>query len=167
MKKISILFVLLFSMVSTAQAAVAIDPTTGLSSYFTWSGGLGSIDTIDGTATSEWSIDVASDSIMTMATAYDGFVVGDEFALVVDGSVVAWTSTFADASGYFHGVYDDLFLSAGSHTISLTLTALAPGFTSGGAYADFSAVTVPEASSLALLFLGLAGLGFTRKKKSV
>ena len=162
----------MFVWFSTAQATVAIDPTTGGAYGVTWFDGLGQIDSIDGSASDDWSIFAATDSVMSMASVVDCCVVGDAFALLVDGVTTAWTSSYYDAAGYFHGESVDLFFSAGAHTISLALTDLAlksdgSVWLDGYADATFSGLTsVPEASSLGLLFLGLAGIGFTRKKKS-
>ncbi len=165
------IFVFLVFCFSTAQSSIIIDPTSGISSSFSWGDGLGQIDGIDGTPNTDWSINAAVDSTMSLATAIDAFVVGDEFEFVLDGSVIAWSNTFNDMSGYFHGEMTDLFLSAGNHTITLNVTALAPGFTDGAADAMFSGLTavtaVPEPTSLALLSLGLAGFGFSRKKKKI
>lgn len=164
----NLLFVLCLLNLNAAEAAIIIDPLAGLTSNFSWDDGLGQIDGINGTAEIEWSITAATDSTLT-TTAFDAFVVGDEFGLIFDGASIAWTSTFIDGSGYFHGIFDNLFLSAGVHTLSLEVTALAPGFTSGGAVAEFSPltnVTVPAPTTFWLLIVGLIGFTTMRKKAS-
>ena len=176
MKKMKKMIVCLFLLFATsANATVILDPTTTEDWYFTWEG-LDQIDDIyawDGVSTepdwstsygNDWSISATTDSTMDFATAWDGFITGDTFGLLLDGAAVSWTSSFVDASGYFHGIYDDLFLSAGTHTLSFEVTS---GLSSGGAYSTFSSITsAPEPTTLALLGLGLVGMGFSRKKKA-
>lgn len=107
----------------------------------------------------DWSMTVATDSVLSMVSATDDFMIGDEFALIFDGSVIAWDA-ITSPGGFFSGAMTDLFLSAGLHTFSLSLTALAPGFTSGGASMTFGTASASAVVPLpAALPLGLAGLG--------
>jgi hypothetical protein len=48
------------SFVPSAQAAVILDPITGGEYAFTWSEGLGPIDSINGLAETEWSLTLAT-----------------------------------------------------------------------------------------------------------
>ncbi|MEJ2455185.1 MAG: PEP-CTERM sorting domain-containing protein [Candidatus Thiodiazotropha sp.] len=168
-------FVILCLFAGSVNATVVLDPDTTENWYFTWAG-LDQIDHIyawDGISTgpdwttdygNDWSITAATDSTMDFVTAWDGFIPGDVFSLIVDGASVAWTSSYVDTSGYFHGVYDDLFLSAGTHTMSFVVDS---GLDSGGAYSTFgplTAASVAEPGTIALLGLGLVGMGLSRKK---
>lgn len=113
----------------------------------------------------DWSMTVATDSVLSMVSATDDFMIGDEFALIFDGSVIAWDA-ITSPGGFFSDAMTDLFLSAGLHTFSLSLTALAPGdplggpFMSGGASMTFGTASASAVVPLpAALPLGLAGLG--------
>jgi hypothetical protein len=149
-------------------ASVTIDPDLGWSGYFAWIDGLGQIDDISlveydyDYVETEWSITLPTAGYMTMVTAYDGYVVGDEFDLYVDGGHAPWTQEYYDSSGYYHGEYDNLFLSAGTHSITLYVTALAYGYNSGAGMANFSRV-VPEPTTIVLL--GLGGLAVIRRRR--
>ena len=163
-------------LTSAANAAnVVINPTTGLDSRaidqeFIWSDGLGPIDSIALVFDPYWELTVPTASHLGVL-ALDGFSSGDAFELVVNGTVKPWTSSFFDGSGFFHGEYSDLTVSAGTTLFTLNVTALAPGFTEGGAWLNFSPATpitsVPDTTtSLPLFALGLAGVALFRQRLS-
>jgi hypothetical protein len=158
---------LVLGMSGLASATVVIDPDTGWSGDFGWDDGLGQIDRIGGDySETDWSLTLSADSYLTFGTAYDDYVPGDEFALYMDGAEVAWTNTYIDGGGYFHGEITDLLLGVGTHILTIYTTALAPGWLDGAAHAEFSSVeAVPEPSTMLLLGAGLVGLGILKKKR--
>ena len=164
---------------SDATASVVIDPAAGWTGYFAWNDGLGQIDDIslveasfDWTET-DWSITLPNSGYMTFVTAYDGYIVGDEFALYVDGALTPWTTEYNDLSGYYHGEYNNLLLSAGTHSITLHVTALALDYSGapymeGAGMAEFSPVsTVPAPGAIFLCSIGAGLVGWLRRRKTL
>lgn len=159
--KLLALFVVAFFTAHSANASVVtIDPAAGLNFDFSWYNGIGIAD-------DSFSITVGGPSTLNV-TLRDDYVPGDEFALKLDGNVVSWNSV-SNIGGYFNGFANNVFLSAGTHQFDIFLTALAPGYTSGGAHATFSAAVsaVPEPESYAMMLAGLGLLGFLSRRKSV
>lgn len=152
-------FVMSVLFAVSAEAAVTVIPAAGLSTTFSWSSGIGMAD-------DSFSVAVAGPSSIAV-TLTDGYVPGDEFALKLDGNLITWDSA-GYVGGYFQGVANSVALSTGTHQFDIFLTALAPGYTAGGAYASFGAVTaVPEAETYAMLLAGFSLLGaLSRRKKN-
>ena len=151
------------------SASVIIDPLAGWSGDFFWRNGLGPITYVDLTSDNDWSITAATDSQMSFATAYDIGTPGDEFALVLDGTQIAWDTTLIDVNGYFHGEVTNLFLSEGTHLFTINVTAINPETPTGRGIAEFSGITeimnVPEPATLSLM--GMALLGFLRCRRKI
>ena len=142
----------------TQAAVYTVDPSAGLHQWFSWDKGLGEVnDSFEVTAAGASTINVMLD---------DCCVPGDEFALKLDGSVVSWT-TSGYVSGLYEGVANQVLLSAGKHTFTIDVTALAPDWKSGRAAATFSGLTpaVPEPESYALMLAGLGVAGLMLKRR--
>jgi hypothetical protein len=154
---------------NTADAYV-IDPATGWAGWFGWEDGLGQMDYIlESDLTyipdTEWTMALPTGGTLSFATAYDDFLPDDEFALYIDGVVKPWDSVTIDASGYYHGMIYEENLAPGTHSFTMYLTALSPGYQSGDAHASFSAVIIPEPATLLLLGLGVPIISRFRRKR--
>ncbi len=156
MKKF-LLATLLMLCTSFAHATpIMLDPNSGLSGSFYFGGTPGSFQTnpVDG-----WEITLSSDGYIDI-TLDDCCVIGDEFALVVDGVIVPWDVSNPGSGTLFSASINDLFLSAGTHTFAFMLTAAC--CSSGGGSYSFSSVPTPP--SIALFMMALLGLSLSRKK---
>ena len=94
--------------------------------------------------------------------ADDCCITGDAFGLIIDGISTPWTTEIfpGGVGGNFTGLLTT-YLGAGTHIFELQVTADCCG--SGGMS---WAMDVPEPGSLALLSLGLIGLGAARRRQA-
>lgn len=101
----------------------------------------------------------------------DAFLFGDIFSVVIDGAPAVLTSI--PGSGTETSDPDAAFdvepyskfsivLAAGAHTVDIF--ADTSPFGSGGAFVEVETARVPVPATLALLGLGLLGLGWSRRK---
>ncbi|WP_375227578.1 VPLPA-CTERM sorting domain-containing protein [Roseobacter sp. S98] len=149
---------------AAAQAAT-IDPYGPDRGFFSWSGGNPDVR-FRWTPTLDITVDEAS--VFTF-TARDGYVVGDEFGLIVDGQDVAWDTTSILPEGYFSGSAR-IALDPGTTRLDLRVSRFAPGFTGGGAFWSSSAVEalpspVPLPAGMPLLIAGVGVFGFLRYRR--
>lgn len=132
----------LFAAAPAAAATVDIDPTTGGSGSFAWDNGLGPIDEID----SSFALDSATFGVTANAgdtidaSLFDCCVAGDQFELILNGVTVTPTST-SISGGLYNYFFENIVLAQGLNVFGINVTVGAPGYTSGGASYNFSAVT--------------------------
>ena len=166
-------------LASAAHADIVIDPGTGASDLpFTFAGipdapQYTPVLLIDNTPGNRLLITVGNDYTVNFSVR-DAFVPGDAFAveldsvrLTPDSGNLGSDTRGSDAASYYTAFFDNLFLSAGTHTFSLFLTDTC--CTAGSAFASISAATpvppagVPEPGSFALMGLAIAGFGVVRR----
>ena len=151
---------------AAAQAAT-IAPYNADRGFFYWSGGNPDAS-FRRSATLDITVDEAS--VFTF-TATDGFIVGDEFSLLVDGEEVAWDTTRTLRGGHFSGSAQ-IALDPGTTQLDLIVSKFAPGYSGGGAFWRSSAVEalpspVPLPAGMPLLIgLGIGGVAVWRLSRS-
>ncbi|MBP7053271.1 MAG: PEP-CTERM sorting domain-containing protein [Phycisphaerae bacterium] len=184
-----VLAIVLATVPPAWAGAVIIYPATGWGGYVLWmegvqagpGGGLAAIseqefeyyhqeDWVLGDT--EWSITLPTAGVISLIqVADDYYPAGDELALRVDEVVVPWTTSYDDAEGYFHAECSNLALSAGTHTITLDVTAICgPRILMGSGSAYFSAVNgqaVPAPAALMLGTLGAGIVGCLRRRRTL
>ena len=163
---------LLSLAIATPAKALVINPAIGLVDFVFFFSGPGGDVTFGGDSVLDISFLTASAFDIHVE---DCCVVGDEFALVINGSPAGWdileiaggdglangVAAMGPGSTYFEAIATVL-LPAGAHTIDLEQTAGIPG----GTWLNVSpARAVPEPLSLSLLGLGLAGLAWKRRSR--
>lgn len=150
---LSIIGLLFFALASGAHATANLDPANSGGYHFTW-GANGVIDhvflmegdlvpssydnswnVINVNLGNDWSITVTQASNIDLISVWQKPDIQDRvtFEVFFDGGGVAWTST--NAGGPFLGSIENLFVPAGTHTISIVAES-----DDGGAFAKFSGI---------------------------
>lgn len=169
-----------FALLGTsAHADITIDPLIGASNFYVgWETEVGTGFFVPVQSVGDPSmfgnsayITVDADETIDFSIS-DGGIHGDAFALTLDGVLLAPTSgnlgpdtRGPGATSFYSAFYDDIALSAGSHTFRLYVTDAC--CTSGGTFASFSPVSsVPEPSSNTMLAAGLGIVGLAALRRN-
>jgi hypothetical protein len=165
-KAVAIAALVVGMSLSAASPSSAVPLTLGDWQDFGF-GGVGSVS----------SFDFASAGPVIIRVV-DGFIIGDEFTVSLDGGLGLPTSDSSANDGVQSGAQDgdtafaDARLSrliiaaaAGAHTIDVTVTRNATGSQSGSAFIRVDEDRVPEPVSLLLFGGGLAAFAFIRRRR--
>lgn len=172
-----------FGFGGAANAATLV-PATGSDFGFTWNDPSGP----PAIAPEEFEITLSEDSLISVALE-DGLAVGDVFTLLLNGvSLDIATERGNTSDGSFttnplnddglvggrhnYGIWNNLLLTAGTHTFGVQVDDYAPGFTFGTAARIYFSETVAVAESVpeptsgfTILAVGSIALGQGLKKK--
>lgn len=123
---------------------------------------------------SPWTFTLAAPGELVIL---DGYLVGDQFSIANFGTTIGTTSTPNAAPSCGNnitaclanaGISKGTFaLAAGSHSITGTVIANAPGFSGGSGFFRVNSETaaVPEPATWAMMIFGFAGVGYAMRRR--
>jgi hypothetical protein len=152
----------------SANANLIVNPAAGLIDFVFSFSGVGSSATWSGEDKLE--VTVAAPTVFSLHSE-DCCVVGDSWALEIDGVIVPWGAigsgdgnpnggAFFGAPGNYFESLSTVVFGPGTHTIDLIQLTGIPG----GSYFNMSAGKVPVPGTLLLVACALLGLGAVRRR---